>query len=213
MEYTTNMIHIYITDDHPIVLDGLKNLIQSQEDMQLKGLFTNGADTLEALKEEVPHVLLLDINLPDINGIELSRQLGITYPDLRIIILSIHNEKAVIGSVLKNKVSGYLLKNSAGDEIVEAIHLVMEGETYLCRQVREIYDNDQGAGLDVVPVITRREKEVLALIAEGYTSLQIADKLFISSHTVDSHRKNLMEKFETNSIAVVIKLATEYKLF
>lgn len=207
------MIQIYITDDHPIVLDGLKNLINSQEDMQLKGLFTNGADTLEALKEEVPHVLLLDINLPDISGIELSRQLRVAFPDLRIIILSIHNEKAVIGSVLKNKVSGYLLKNSAGDEIIEAIHRVMGGETYLCRQVREIYDNVQGAGLEVVPVITRREKEVLALIAEGYTSLQIADKLFISSHTVDSHRKNLMEKFETNSIAVVIKLATEYKLF
>lgn len=207
------MIQIYITDDHPIVLDGLKNLINSQEDMQLKGLFTNGADMLEALKEEAPHVLLLDINLPDISGIELSRQLRVAFPDLRIIILSIHNEKAVIGSVLKNKVSGYLLKNSAGDEIIEAIHRVMGGETYLCRQVREIYDNVQGAGLEVVPVITRREKEVLALIAEGYTSLQIADKLFISSHTVDSHRKNLMEKFETNSIAVVIKLATEYKLF
>lgn len=207
-----NMIQIYITDDHPIVLDGLKNLIKSQEDMLLKGLFTNGADMLEALKQEVPDVLLLDINLPDMSGIELSRQLRETYPDLRIIILSIHNEKAVIGSVLKNKVNGYLLKNSAGDEIVDAIHHVVEGETYLCQQVREIYDNAHCAGPEAVPVITRREKEILALIAEGYTSLQIADKLFISSHTVDSHRKNLMEKFETNSIAVVVKLATDYRL-
>lgn len=207
-----DMIQIYITDDHPIVLDGLKNLISVQPDMELKGLFTNGEDTLAALKAVVPHVLLLDINLPDVSGIELSRQLHETYPDLRIIILSIHNEKAVIGSVLKNKVSGYLLKNSAGDEIIDAIHRVLAGETYLCHQVREIYDQSQTAGLDTVPVITRREKEVLALIAEGYTSLQVADKLFISSHTVDSHRKNLMEKFETNSMAVVIKLATEYKL-
>lgn len=208
-----NMIQIYITDDHPIVLDGLKNLIKSQDDMLLKGLFANGADMLEALKQDVPDVLLLDINLPDMSGIELSRQLRETYPDLRIIILSIHNEKAVIGSVLKNKVNGYLLKNSAGDEIVDAIHQVVEGETYLCQQVREIYDSAHFAGPEAVPMITRREKEILALIAEGYTSLQIADKLFISSHTVDSHRKNLMEKFETNSIAVVIKLATEYKLF
>lgn len=207
------MTQIYITDDHPIVLDGLKNLIKSQEDMALTGLFTNGTDTLDALKQHVPDVLLLDINLPDISGIELSRQLRETYPDMRIIILSIHNEKAVIGSVMKNKVHGYLLKNSAGDEIVEAIHRVMEGETYLCRQVSEIYDNGPGTGPDAVPVITRREKEILSLIAEGSTSQQIADKLFISPHTVDSHRKNLMEKFETNSIAVVIKLATEYKLF
>ncbi len=207
------MKQIAITDDHPIVLDGLKNLINSREDMQLTGLFTNGVDTMEALKQQVPDVLLLDINLPDISGIELSRQLREIYPDIRIIILSVHNEKAVIGSVLKNKVNGYLLKNSAGDEIVEAIHRVLKGETYLCRQVREIYDNAGSAGLEAVPIITRREKEILALIAEGLTSSQIADKLFISTHTVDSHRKNLMEKFETNSIAVVIKLATEYNLF
>lgn len=207
------MIQIYITDDHPIVLDGLKNLINTQEDMQLIGLFTNGTDTLNALKQQVPDVLLLDINLPDISGIELSRQLRETYSDIRIIILSIHNEKAVIGSVLKNKVNGYLLKNSAGDEIVDAIHQVVEGKTYLCRQVQEIYDSAQGSGPEAVPIITRREKEILSLIAEGFTSSQIADKLFISTHTVDSHRKNLMEKFNTNSIAVVVKLATEYKLF
>ncbi|PRD47939.1 response regulator [Sphingobacterium haloxyli] len=207
------MIRIFITDDHPIVLDGLKNLITSQEDMQLAGLFRNGADTIAALKQEVPDVLLLDINLPDISGIELSRQFSDSYPDLRIIVLSIHNEKAVIGSVLKNNVKGYLLKNSAGDEIIDAIHQVMEGETYLCLQVREIYNNGHGSGLEAVPVITRREKEVLSLIAEGFTSSQIADKLFISTHTVDSHRKNLMEKFNTNSIAAVVKRATEYKLF
>lgn len=207
-----NMIQIAITDDHPIVLDGLKNLIGSQEDMQLTGLFTNGADTMEAFKKQVPDVLLLDINLPDISGIELSKKLRETYPDIHIVILSIHNEKAVIGSVLQNKVNGYLLKNSAGDEIVEAIHRVLDGETYLCRQVREICDNTDSAGPKAVPVITRREKEILALIAEGLTSSQIADKLFISIHTVDSHRKNLMEKFQTNSIAVVLKLATDYKL-
>jgi len=207
------MIRIYITDDHPIVLDGLKNLISSQEDMQLKGLFNTGADTIAALKGEVPDVLLLDINLPDINGIELSRQFNDLYPDLHIIILSIHNEKAVIGSVLKNNVKGYLLKNSTGDEIIDAIHQVMENKTYFCRQVREIYDNDQDSGPDAVPAITRREKEVISLIAAGLTSSQIADKLFISIHTVDSHRKNLMEKFNTNSMAVVVKLATEFRLF
>ncbi|MGO1788005.1 MAG: response regulator transcription factor [Sphingobacterium sp.] len=206
------MIKIAITDDHPIVLDGLKNLIHLQEDMQISGLYTNGSDTLEGIKQEIPDVLLLDINLPDINGIELSRQLHESYPDIRIIILSIHNEKAVIGSVMKHKVSGYLLKNSAGDEIIEAIHRVLEGDIYLCRQVREIYDSADSTGPEAVPVVTRREKEILRLVAEGLTSAQIADKLFISTHTVDSHRKNIMEKFQTNSIAVVIKLAADYRL-
>lgn len=206
------MIQLYITDDHPIVLDGLKNLIESQDDLVLNGFFTTGQDTLAALQQHVPHVLLLDINLPDYSGIDLSKQLRETYPDLLIIILSVHNEKAVIASVLKNKVNGYLLKNSAGDEIVEAIHRVAAGDTYLCRQTREIYYNKEDSGPEAVPVITRREKEVLLLIAGGYTTSQIADKLFISNHTVESHRKNLMEKFDANSMPMVMKLATEFKL-
>src|SRR5690606_4117571 len=111
-------------------LGGLRNLIESQGDMVLKGLFVNGADTLEALQQHVPTVLLLDINLPDYNGIDLSRQLRELHPDLLIIVLSVHNERAVIGSVLNNKVNGYLLKNSAGEEIIEAIHRVVAGETY-----------------------------------------------------------------------------------
>jgi len=206
------MIEIYITDDHPIVLGGLKNLIESQEDLLLKGLFTTAADTVSALQKYVPHVLLLDINLPDCSGIDLSRQLRESYPDLLIIILSVHNEKAVIGSVLNNKVNGYLLKNSAGEEIIEAIHRVVAGDTYLCSQTREINNNTEDSGPVAVPVISRREKEVLALVAEGYTSPQIADKLFISNHTVESHRKNLMEKFGASNMPVVIKLAIEYNL-
>ncbi|MGS2760978.1 response regulator [Sinomicrobium sp. M5D2P9] len=206
------MIWISITDDHPIVLDGLKNLIESKEDLQLKGLYNNGTDTLKAVRQDPPDVLLLDINLPDISGIELSKKLREDCPDLCIIILSVHNEKAVIGSVLGNKVDGYVLKNSVGTEIIEAIHRVMDEETYLCRQTREIYNNPDDGGLASIPVITRREQEVLSLIAQGLTSLQIADKLFISNYTVESHRKNLMEKFSTNSMPAVIKMATEYKI-
>ena len=206
------MITIYITDDHPIVLDGLKNLIEAQEDLSLAGLFTNGADTVAALQQQQADVLLLDINLPDCSGIDLSKQLREAFPDLLIIMLSVHNERAVIGSVLSNGVNGYLLKNSAGEEIVEAIHRVIAGETYLCRQTQEILNNTDEEGLTAVPVISRREKEVLALIAKGNSSKQIADKLFISNHTVESHRKNLMEKFGANNMPVVIKLAIEYNL-
>lgn len=205
------MIKVYITDDHPIVLDGLRNLIESHEGIELKALFTNAEETLQALKNELADVLLLDINLPDRSGIDLSKEIKELYPSLRIIILSVHNERAVIGSVLKNKVNGYLLKNSVGDEIIEAIHQVMEGEIYLCSQTKEIYYNSD-IGLEAVPVITRREKEVLSLIAQGFTTSQIAEKLFVSSHTVESHRKNLLEKFNTKSMSLVIRLSTEYKL-
>ncbi len=205
------MIRICITDDHPIVLDGLKNLIQTQEDMVLIGLFNNAKDTLKSMNSELPDVLLLDINLPDKSGIALSKELKVLYPELLIIILSVHNERAVIGSALDNKVDGYLLKNSAGEEIIEAIHKVIGGEVYLCKQSKEIYTNKE-AGLKSIPVITRREKEILSLIAEGFTSTQIADKLFVSMHTVESHRKNILEKFDAKSMPLIIKLATEYKL-
>lgn len=205
------MIKVCITDDHPIVLDGLKNLIESQENMKLLGLFTHAEETLKAMKKELADVLLLDINLPDRSGIELSKELKELYPELSIIVLSVHNERAVIGSVLKNKVNGYLLKNSVGGEIIEAIHKVMNGEVYLCNQTQEIYYNSD-TGLEAVPVITRREKEVLLLIAQGYTTSQIAEKLFLSGHTVESHRKNIMEKFAANNMPSIIKLATEYKL-
>ena len=174
------MINVYITDDHPIVLDGLKTLIESRSDMQLKGLFTSAADTSKALAEEMVDVLLLDINLPDKSGIDLSGELKERYPELAIIMLSVHNERAVVGSALKNKVNGYLLKNSAGDEIIEAIHAVWEGNSYLCKQTRDIlYQSD--SGLQAIPVITRREKEVLGLIALGYTTSEIGEKLFVSS--------------------------------
>ncbi|MDR7131457.1 DNA-binding NarL/FixJ family response regulator [Algoriphagus sp. 4150] len=206
------MIKIYITDDHPIVLGGLKNLIESKEGMQLLGLFSNANDTLIALKIEVPDLILLDINLPDTSGIELSKQLRESYPDLKIIILSVHNEKAVIGSALQNKVNGYVLKNSLGDQIIDAIHQVMNGELYLCEQSKAIYYNSDASEPNTIPIVTRREKEILKLIANGKTSTQIADQLFISPHTVESHRKNLIEKFGANGMSTVIKLATEYNL-
>jgi|SRR5690606_18291827 len=205
-------ISIYVTDDHPMVLDGLKNLLESEEDLRLDGCYTTGKDTLHALEESLPDILLLDINLPDCNGIDLSRDIRKKYPNLRIMMLSMHNERAFIASVLNNKVNGYLLKHSTGTEIIQGIRSVINGETYLCKQSHQIYYDGQQAGPDAIPPITRREKDILSLIAEGYTTSQIADKLFISTHTVESHRKNLMDKFSASSMPMVIKFATEFNL-
>src|SRR5699024_10633457 len=144
--------------DHPIVLDGLKHLIQTQEDMELLGLFNNAKDTLKSLNSELPDVLLLEINLPDKSDIALSKEQKLLYPVLLIIILSMNNEREGIASALDNKVDGYLLNNSAGEEIIEEIHKVIGGEVYLCKQSKDIYTNKE-AGLKSIPVITRREKE------------------------------------------------------
>lgn len=206
------MIKVIIIDDHPIVLEGLKRLLSGKPDIVLAGSYENGLSGLEAIKTIQPDVLLLDINLPDINGITLCKQIRGKYKDLKIIALSVHNERPVIKSMLQNGVNGYVLKNSVGNEIIQAIHAAQQGEVYLCSKTQEALKNGGSENLLEVPRITRREKEILQLIGQGLTSVQIAEQLFISTHTVESHRKNLMEKFDVNSTTAVIRLATEYGL-
>lgn len=206
------MIDIIITDDHPLLLEGLKNVFAAEKDLMVKACFFDGKSTLEGLKNSTADVLFLDINLPDINSIEVVGQIKSTYPEMKIIILSVHNEFAVINSMLQEGADGYIQKNASGTDIITGIHTVLEGTTYLCTQTRQIMDKKQQEGLKKVPKITRREKEILQQAAKGYTTIQIADILFISPHTVDSHRKNLMEKFEVKNLTTVIKLALEYGL-
>ncbi|MGJ1268348.1 response regulator [Sphingobacterium spiritivorum] len=206
------MIEIMITDDHPMVLEGLKNVLATEEDLNLAACFTDGASLVAGLKEKQPDILLLDINLPDINSIELVARLKSTHPDMKIIALSVHNEFAVINSMLTEGASGYIQKNASGAEIITGIQTVFAGGRFLCAQSKLIMDKKTAEGLRNVPKITRREKEILQEAAKGLTSTEIADVLFISSHTVESHRKNLIEKFKVKNIASVIGLALEYGL-
>jgi len=206
------MIKVIIIDDHPIVLEGLKNLLSNREDITLAGYFETGKAGLQGIEQMEPDVVLLDINLPDISGMDISKQIRKKDKDIRIIALSVHNEQPVIKSMLQYGVNGYVLKNSVGQEIVLAIHKTMEGQTYLCQKTQEIMRNNRDNGLVEIPRITRREKEILELIGKGLTTGQIAEQLFISTHTVESHRKNLMGKFEVNNMTSVIRLATEYNL-
>lgn len=206
------MIKVIIVDDHPIVLEGLKNLLSNREDIMLAGYFETGKAGLQGIEQLQPDVVLLDINLPDISGMDISKQIRKKDKDVRIIALSVHNEQPVIKSMLQYGVNGYVLKNSVGQEIVLAIHKTMEGQTYLCQKTQEIMRNNRDNGLVEIPRITRREKEILELIGKGLTTGQIAEQLFISTHTVESHRKNLMGKFEVNNMTSVIRLATEYNL-
>lgn len=206
------MIQVIITDDHPIVREGLRNLLNTTANIRVMGDYDNGAGTLKALETLQPDVLLLDINLPDMNGLDLCKQIRKKNKELYIIALSVHNEQPVIKSMLQSGVNGYVLKNAVSHEIIDAIRQVCEGQLYLCSKTREVLEKTEDSELPEVPRITRREKEILQLVGKGYTTAQIAEKLFISSHTVESHRKNLMEKFKVNSMTSVIKLAGEYNL-
>lgn len=204
------MIKIIVIDDHPIVMDGLKNLFVNHTNISVVGYFSDGQSGFDALSDTDARVVLLDINLPDTNGISLCHKIKTTYPHIAIIALSLHNERPVIKSMLKNGAKAYVLKNAPGQEIVDAIHEVYYGRTYHCSATRRALADAEASHLETVPLITRREREVLRLIGEGLTSQEVADKLFISAHTVESHRKKLMEKFEVKNIISVIKLATEY---
>jgi len=172
----------------------------------------NAAATLEAVELDAPAVLLLDINLPDMNGIDLVKKVKALSPDIRIIALSVHNEYAVINSMFQEGADGYIQKNALGEEIAEGIHAVVTGRRFLCLQSAEIMQRKAAEGLKSVPRVTRREKEILYQAAKGLTTQEIASVLFISPHTVESHRKNLMEKFEVKNLASAIKLATKYGL-
>jgi len=206
------MTSIFITDDHPLVLEGLKNILTETDTLQVSGCFANAATMVEAIKTTSPDVLLLDINLPDANGIELVQKVKSLSPSTRIIALSVHNEYAVINSMFHEGADGYIQKNALGDEIIEGIKTVLEGRRFCCSQSAEIMRQKAKDGLQNVPKVTRREKEILQQAARGLTTQQIADILFISPHTVESHRKNLMEKFEVKNLASAIKLAMEYGL-
>ncbi|VTR52970.1 response regulator [Sphingobacterium thalpophilum] len=206
------MIKIAITDDHPLLLEGLKNIINAHEDYEVVGMYANAADLFNHIESDHPLVLLLDINLPDANGIDLVKGLKENYKDLKIVAFSVHNELAVINSILNEGADAYLQKNAHGYEIIAAITQVLLGNRYICEKTQAILNKKTDTGLKQVPKLTRREKEILSYVAKGLTTNQIADALFISSHTVESHRKNLMEKFQTKSVTAAVKSAIEYGL-
>lgn len=206
------MIKVAITDDHPLLLEGLKNILSHQSDIEIVACYPNQTSMLEGLAIQKVDVILLDINLDDINTLELIKPLKEKYPDLEIIMLSVHNEYAVINSSLKEGAMGYIQKNASVNEIITGIDTVYKGNRFLCSQSKSVLNKKEETGLKQIPKLTRREKEVLQEASLGLTTNQIAEKLFISHHTVESHRKNLIEKFETTNLSTAIKIAIEYNL-
>lgn len=206
------MINIAITDDHPLLSEGLRNILSHQSNLQVVDCYTSAQQLQEALKSTEIDILLLDINLSDTNSIELIKPIKKKYPAMHIIMLSVHNEYAVINSCLEEGASGYIQKNASVDEILEGINSIFDGKKFLCSQTKNVLSKKEKDGLNTIPKLTRREKEIMIEAAQGLTTQQIAEKLFISTHTVDSHRKNLIEKFKTSNLSSAITTAIEYGL-
>lgn len=203
-------INVLVVDDHPMVLEGMKSLLGNIAYVHIEGMVTNAFEAMDCLKRSTVDVAIVDINLPDVNGIELTKKIKTEYPSVQVLAMSTFKERSYISQMIHSGASGYLVKSAGKEEIEEAILSAHEGKLYLSMDINTIDVNKQ---LNTpVPVISTREKEVLLLIADGLTNPQIAAQLFISLHTVESHRKNLLIKFEANNTATLIKLAVKYNI-
>jgi DNA-binding NarL/FixJ family response regulator len=200
-------IKVFIVDDHYMVIEGIRSLLQNERTIEWTGHATNATSCLAFLQNQLPDIILMDINMPGMDGIELCKIVKEKFPSVFIIGLSTFNQQSFIQKMMENGASGYLLKNATQEELMEGIGVVMKGKTYLSEEVSEML---RRPGVSNV-VLTRREQEVLELIAEGMTNNEIAGKLFISSTTVDTHRKNILAKFEAKNTASLIRTAAQMK--
>ena len=202
-------IKLFIVDDHYMVIEGIHSLLQNETEIEWMGHAGN-ADSCQAfLQQQLPDVILMDISMPGMSGIELCKLVREQYPSVYIVGLSTFNQLSFIKKMMENGASGYVLKNATREELLEAITTVASGKSYLSDEVASTLRHND---LSEIPVITRREKEILELIANGMTNNEIAQKLFISVSTVDTHRKNLLAKFDVRNIASLIKTAMQMQL-
>ena len=202
-------IKLFIVDDHYMVIEGIRSLLQNEKDIEWMGHAGNAASCLAYLQQEMPDVILMDINLPDKSGIDLCLEVKELYPAIHILGLSTFNQQSFIEKMIGSGASGYVLKNATQEELMEAIETVAKGKMFLCDEAAHSLRKTH---LGEIPILTRREKEVLELIANGMTNNEIAQQLFISVSTVDTHRKNVLAKFESRNIASLIKQAMQMNL-
>lgn len=211
------MIKILLVDDHKIVIDGIRSLIELEADIEIVGNAQTGEGAVQFAKENEVNLILLDINLPDKSGFDVCKEVKAFKEDIRIIALTMHGESGYINKMLKVGVDGYMLKNAGKDEMLKAIHAVIDGDRYFSKEVTDALvaresQVKKAKSTDFIQKLTRREKEILKLVVEELTTDEIADKLFISSTTVISHRKSLLRKLNAKNTAGLVKAAYEFGL-
>ncbi len=205
-------VKIVLADDHSIVRQGLRALIEKQSDMQVIGEASNGRETVAMVQDLQPDVVLMDVSMPDMNGVEATRRIKIGFPQMKVLALSMHSDRRFAMEMLKAGASGYLLKDSAFEELVHAIRSVVSGHTYLCHKItdvviRDYLDISAKEVSSVFSTLTVREREVLQLIAEGRSTKDIATLLKVSVKTIETHRQQIMEKLNIHSVAELTKYA------
>jgi two-component system response regulator NreC len=205
---------ILIVDDHQLIIDGMKGFFENHDKYQVVGEGNTGADAVRLVPILRPDVLLMDIEMPELSGIQASEEIKKKYPEVKIIIISMHDEKQLIKKLLDRGVDGYLLKNSDRTEVFDAIERVLSGKTYLSQDAAESLLEKSGSAAQTkisqfssLSELTERELEIFKWIAGGETNKEIGDRLKISYRTVDTHRTNIMKKLNVNNVAGLVKIA------
>ena len=212
-------IEIIIMDDHEVVRDGIRTVLGQADDIVIVAEAENGEEAIRLVEEYKPHILLADITMPGMSGIDTAEIISRDFPKTKVIIFSMHEDEEYISKAIENKASGYLSKNAEKEEMVQAIHTVAQGGQYFSSDVSQtmlssyvsnaINDKDSTAQKTH---LTNREAEILKMVSAGLRSKEIADKLFISTRTVETHRNNIMQKLDVKNTAELIRFSLENKL-
>jgi DNA-binding NarL/FixJ family response regulator len=212
------MITIFLVDDHAVVRDGLKLLLETQPDFTVVGDAANGREAVHQVKEQCPDIVILDLAMPDLNGIEALRQIRQVCPATQVIVLSMHATSSYIIQALQAGAKGYLIKAAAGSEVIQAIQTVQAGQRYLSQKIVDAVINtylNQPEAIESQGPLARlsaREREILQLVVEGKSSAEIAQLLFLSPNTVDTYRSRLMQKLGINDLPGLVKFAIQHGL-
>lgn len=209
---------VLIADDHAMIRDGVRSLLSKNKELIVAAEASNGTEAVNFFHSMKPDLVILDISMPDINGMEVARQILTEDPEARIIILSMYDDEDYIDQCMQSGVKGYVVKNETGDELDYAVKHVLKGQNYFSSQVQKIvfkkYSNNVSKKKQKEPEVklTSREVEIIHLISEGFTSHQMADKLFISPRTVETHRANLMKKLTAKNAVELVRKAREMQI-
>jgi len=210
-------IKILIVDDHEVVRDGLKNILLSLNNVAIAGEAANGEDAISFYDSLKPDLVIMDISMPGMNGIEATRIIKENDPNAKILILTMHDNQEYLNQIIRSGAKGFVLKNTDKEELLDAVKTVAGGENFFSKDIskliienyiRSAKDSDKNEGYKEVP-LTKREVEILKYIAEGNSNQEIANKLYISYNTVDTHRKNIMHKLSIKNTAGLVRYAIE----
>jgi two-component system response regulator NreC len=206
-------IRILLADDHKILREGLVALLEKQPDLKILGEAEDGRSAVRMAIEMLPDVVIMDINMPDLNGVEATRQIMKELPKVKVIALSVHSNKHLVKGMLQAGASGYLLKYSSSEELIKAIHSVRNNQIYLSPKITGIvveeYKSSASNSPSIFSVLTSREREILQLFAEGKNPREIAESLYLSLKTVGAHRRQIMNKLGVKTLAGLIKYALQ----